>query len=72
MAAKDKADAGQAEVQDKMNEITDKGFRGDKVDPTPNEAYTVAGVTSGAHVPEDDVVAEGQDDSGKATDTNKE
>jgi hypothetical protein len=32
-----------------------QGFRGQEVDPTPNEAYTVAGVTSGAPTPETDV-----------------
>lgn len=45
-------DAGQAQVQEKMDEITDKGFRGVAVDPTPNDAYTVSGVTSGAPTPE--------------------
>lgn len=30
----------------------DKGFRGDVPDPTPNEAYTVDGVTSGSPTPE--------------------
>lgn len=32
-----------------------QGFRGIEVDPTPNENYTVAGVTSGAPTPETDV-----------------
>ncbi len=32
-----------------------QGFRGTEVDPTPNENYTVAGVTSGAPTPETDV-----------------
>lgn len=31
---------------------TAQGFRGTEVDPTPNENYTVAGVTSGAPTPE--------------------
>lgn len=31
------------------------GYRGIEVDPTPNENYTVAGVTSGAPTPETDV-----------------
>ena len=31
-----------------------QGFRGTEVDSTPNEAYTVAGVTSGAPTPETD------------------
>jgi hypothetical protein len=33
----------------------EQGFRGTEVDPTPNENYTVAGVTSGAPTPETDV-----------------
>lgn len=45
-------DAGASQVQAKMDEETDQGFRGVKVDPTPNEAYTVQGVTSGAPTPE--------------------
>lgn len=49
-----KGDAGASQVQSKFDEINEKGFRGDKVDPTPNEAYTVAGVTSGAPTPETD------------------
>ncbi len=31
---------------------TRQGFRGDAVDPTPNEHYTVAGVTQGLPTPE--------------------
>jgi hypothetical protein len=53
-----KADAGREQVQSKMDEITAQGFRGVKVDPTPNENYTVAGVTAGAPTPETDVEAE--------------
>ena len=45
-------DAGQAEVQAKMDEETEQGFSGTKADPTPNENYTVAGVTAGAPTPE--------------------
>lgn len=33
----------------------EQGFRGIEVDPTPNENYTVAGVTSGAPTPETDL-----------------
>lgn len=55
---KPQADAGAEQVQEKMDEITEKGYRGVAVDPTPNEAYTVAGVTSGAPTPETDVEAE--------------
>lgn len=39
-------------IMDKENE---QGFRGIEVDSTPNENYTVAGVTSGAPTPETDV-----------------
>jgi hypothetical protein len=53
-----KSDAGRAQAQEKMDAVTEQGFRGVAVDPTPNEAYTVAGVTSGAPTPETDVEAE--------------
>lgn len=43
-----------AEVQANMDEITDKGYQGDRTDPTPLENYTVSGVTSGAPTPETD------------------
>lgn len=49
-----KADQSTAEVQKKVAEETERGFRGIEVDPTPNENYTVAGVTSGAPTPETD------------------
>lgn len=42
--------AGSAVIQEQA-----QGFRGVEVDPTPNENYTVAGVTSGAPTPETDV-----------------
>jgi hypothetical protein len=53
-------DAGASEVQEKMDVITEQGFRGVEVDPTPNENYTVAGVTSGAPTPETDADAEAE------------
>lgn len=31
---------------DTLVEATEKGYLGEKVDPTPDEAYTLAGVTS--------------------------
>ncbi len=44
-----------------LTEIREKqaaqGFRGVEIDPTPNENYTVAGVTSGKPTPETDVNA---------------
>lgn len=33
----------------------EKGYSGTVTDPTPNENYTVAGVTSGAKTPENDL-----------------
>jgi hypothetical protein len=59
-------DLGASEVQSRMDEFTAQGFRGTKVDPTPNENYTVAGVTSGAPTPEtdEDAEAEARDASG--------
>lgn len=36
---------GSNQVQQKVDAEQEKGFRGTKVDPLPNEAYTVAGVT---------------------------
>lgn len=34
-------DAGQAQVQAKVDEETEKGYRGVKVDPLPNDAYSI-------------------------------
>lgn len=50
-------DLGAGEVQALMDEEQEQGFRGVEVDPTPNENYTVAGVTSGAPTPETDAAA---------------
>lgn len=47
-------DAGQAEVQAKFDEINGKGYFGEVPDETPNENYTLAGVTSGKPTPETD------------------
>lgn len=54
MTKKDKADTGADEVQANMDEETDKGYSGTKVDTTPDEAYSVKGVTSGQPTPESD------------------
>lgn len=56
MAAKQSKsdDAGQAEVQAQADVEVDQGFAGTRVDPTPLENYTVAGVTSGKPTPETD------------------
>lgn len=37
-----------------LEEARKVGYLGTKVDPTPNENYTVAGVTSGKPTPETD------------------
>ena len=52
MAAAEKKDAGVASVQEKFDKINAQGFVGEEVDKTPNENYTVAGVTSGKPTPE--------------------
>lgn len=50
-------DLGASEVQKIVDKEQEQGFVGQKVDPTPNENYTLAGVTSGAPTPETDVDA---------------
>lgn len=52
--AKGTTDAGQAEVQEKFDEMEEKGYLGVKLDPTPNENYTVAGVLANLPRPETD------------------
>lgn len=47
-------DAGQAEVQAAADEANDKGYYGEVPDKTPNENYTVQGVTAGKPTPETD------------------
>jgi hypothetical protein len=46
--------ASLTEVQERVDQESAQGFRGTEVDPTPNENYTVKGVTSGAPTPETD------------------
>lgn len=46
------AEAGNESVRETVDDELDQGFRGTEADTTPNENYTVAGVTSGAPVPE--------------------
>jgi len=59
-----KKDAGQDQVQEAVDEETDQGFRGTKVDPTPDSAYSVAGVNKGAPTPEtDDAAAKKADEA---------
>jgi hypothetical protein len=43
-----------AEVQRVADKEAEQGFRGVEADPTPNENYSVSGVTSGAPTPETD------------------
>jgi hypothetical protein len=54
-ASAEKADSANADSVQKMVDVeTEQGFRGVEVDPTPNENYTLAGVTKGAPTPETD------------------
>lgn len=50
--AKPAGDAGQSEVQAKFDEAAEKGYFGHVPDETPNENYTLKGVTSGKPTPE--------------------
>jgi hypothetical protein len=54
MANQKPKDSGEAEVQAKVDEENEQGFRGTRVDPTPLENYTLDGVTSGKPTPETD------------------
>lgn len=52
--AKQATDAASKQVQERMDQETEQGFRGVEVDPTPNENYTLAGQNAGAPTPETD------------------
>lgn len=54
-AAADAANA--AQVQEYADADTAQGFRGVEVDQTPNENYTLAGVTAGLPTPETSATA---------------
>lgn len=54
MATSKKDDKADAAVQRQVDQETEQGFRGVEVDPTPNENYTVQGVTAGKPTPETD------------------
>lgn len=54
MAGKKDEQAAEKQVQAAVDEETEQGFRGTQVDPTPNENYTVKGVTAGKPTPETD------------------
>lgn len=47
-------DLGASEVQARFDEANEKGYFGSTPDETPNENYTLKGVTSGAKTPETD------------------
>jgi hypothetical protein len=47
-------EGGNAEVQDHMDVINEQGYMGVKVDPTPNENYTLRGAAEGLPTPETD------------------
>ena len=49
-----KADAGEQQVQDVLAKEHEQGYRGRKEDPTPNSAYSVAGVAKEQATPETD------------------
>jgi hypothetical protein len=59
-------DVGQAEVQAKVDEANEQGFVGTEVDPTPDENYSLKGVTSGAPTPETDAAAKAEAERHKA------
>lgn len=48
------ADKAEKDVQKVVDKHTEQGFWGVEVDETPNENYTVAGVTAGKPTPESD------------------
>lgn len=54
MTKSSKADAGADQVQKQVDKEVDQGFGGVAPDPTPNENYTVSGVTKGKPTPETD------------------
>lgn len=51
------------DLQDAVDQAQEQGFVGVKVDPTPDEHYTVAGVTSGKPTPETDAEANAEADA---------
>jgi hypothetical protein len=56
-----------AAVAEALSEEQERGYRGTVPDPTPNHAYTVAGVTGGEPTPEtdDDLRAQAREASGR-------
>lgn len=47
-------DSGRSLVQEQFDQEQEQGYVGTKVDPTPDENYTLQGVASGAPTPETD------------------
>lgn len=64
----DKNDGGAREVQEAVDKANEQGFIGEKVDDTPNENYTVAGVTRGAPTPTPQEAIEKATEAGKTPD----
>lgn len=50
--ARERTDAGQAEVQKNFDEAAEKGYFGTTPDETPNENYTLGGQAAGKSTPE--------------------
>ena len=55
--------AQEANELTELEAANERGYIGQKVDPTPNEAYTVAGVTEGQPTPETDEDARAEADA---------
>lgn len=57
----------EAQAQAAADKETEQGFRGAKVDPTPNENYTLAGQNAGKPTPETDdtLAAQAREATGK-------
>lgn len=58
MTTKKDDDLGSREVQKKVDKEVDQGFSGSVTDRTPNENYTVGGVTKDKPTPETAVAPE--------------
>ncbi len=63
---------GGKEVQAKMDKEQEQGFRGFVPDSTPNQNYTVKGVTAGAPTPENNPQAAAEAGSSKFVQVNPE
>jgi hypothetical protein len=50
----EKVNPAQDELQERVDEAERKGFYGVEADPTPDEHYSVSGVTAGKPTPETD------------------